>query len=257
VLRFNSEPINGWIPADNPYVKKGGKAVWTLGHRNPQGLCEAELNGRHFIFSSEHGPLSNDEINIIRKGKNYGHPLIIGFADGNYNGLAAGVSDNDDLPGFWNSSYPFIKSEQENAHKMGDSYQDPLITFYPTPQEKLQSLFKQIKQGSDPEWHSEAPSSIAFYGFSAIPAWKNSLLVPALKDGKVIRIPLDDSGTKIAGKAYSYFEDQLRYRDIKISADGLKLYLITDRSKATSGPSKTNKQDKETGGSLIEFEYLP
>ncbi|HLS95210.1 MAG TPA: PQQ-dependent sugar dehydrogenase, partial [Sphingobacterium sp.] len=58
------------------------------------------------LFSCEHGPFSDDEINIIEKGSNYGHPLIIGYADGNYNGLAAAALDDPSLPGVWNTSYP-------------------------------------------------------------------------------------------------------------------------------------------------------
>ena len=47
--------------------------VFSLGHRNPQGLMvdNATLN----IFSSEHGPVGGDEINIIKKDSNYGWPI--------------------------------------------------------------------------------------------------------------------------------------------------------------------------------------
>ena len=71
ILRFN---MDGSIPADNPY----GSAVWTLGHRNPQGLLMAP-NG--ILYSSEHGPTTDDEINIIEKGRNYGWPYVRGYCD--------------------------------------------------------------------------------------------------------------------------------------------------------------------------------
>lgn len=71
VLRLN---LDGSIPADNP---QPGNPYWSWGHRNPQGLVYA--NGR--LYSSEHGPGSNDEINIIEKGRNYGWPNVEGFCD--------------------------------------------------------------------------------------------------------------------------------------------------------------------------------
>ena len=50
------------------------KAVWSYGHRNPQGLTKNPFNGE--IWEHEHGPKGGDEINIIKKGKNYGWPVI-------------------------------------------------------------------------------------------------------------------------------------------------------------------------------------
>ena len=65
ILRMNKD---GTIPKDNPF----GNYVYSYGHRNPQGLVWDE-NGE--LFSSEHGPTKNDEINIIIKGENYGWPV--------------------------------------------------------------------------------------------------------------------------------------------------------------------------------------
>jgi len=70
VLRVN---LDGTIPADNPY----GNAVWTIGHRNAQGLVFAL--GR--LYSSEHGETTDDEINIIERNRNYGWPFVEGFCD--------------------------------------------------------------------------------------------------------------------------------------------------------------------------------
>lgn len=71
ILRLN---LDGSIPADNPVA---GNPYWTIGHRNPQGLVYA--NGR--LYSSEHGPNNDDEINIIEKGRNYGWPNVEGYCD--------------------------------------------------------------------------------------------------------------------------------------------------------------------------------
>jgi glucose/arabinose dehydrogenase len=75
---------DGGIPGDNPFVGREDAldAVWSWGHRNPQGLAVDTKNGG--IYSTEHGPRGGDEFNHIRKGANYGWPLVsFGM---NYNG---------------------------------------------------------------------------------------------------------------------------------------------------------------------------
>ncbi len=73
ILRINSD---GTIPSDNPF----NSAVFSYGHRNPQGLA---WNEDGILVSSEHGPsgekgYAHDEINVIERGKNYGWPIIVG-----------------------------------------------------------------------------------------------------------------------------------------------------------------------------------
>ena len=63
---------NGSIPADNPF---GGRSdaiasIWSLGHRNPQGLAIDPATG--LLWESEHGPSGGDEINVIERGADYG-----------------------------------------------------------------------------------------------------------------------------------------------------------------------------------------
>ncbi len=71
-LRIN---LDGSVPDDNPVA---GSYIWSYGHRNPQGLVLAP-NG--MLYSSEHGPSNDDEINIIKKHGNYGWPEVMGFCD--------------------------------------------------------------------------------------------------------------------------------------------------------------------------------
>ena len=52
--------------------------VWSWGHRNAQGL---ELAPNGIIYSSEHGPTSDDELNILVPNRNYGWPNVQGFCD--------------------------------------------------------------------------------------------------------------------------------------------------------------------------------
>ncbi|MHB8992325.1 MAG: PQQ-dependent sugar dehydrogenase, partial [Chloroflexota bacterium] len=72
VLRINPD---GSIPEDNPFP---GSPVFTLGHRNPEGL--AFRPGTRQLFSTEHGPVGNDEVNLLEAGGNYGWPVVQGAA---------------------------------------------------------------------------------------------------------------------------------------------------------------------------------
>lgn len=67
---------DGRIPDDNPFADLRGakKAVFSYGHRNPQGMALNPLTGD--IWAHEHGPRGGDEVNLIQKGKNYGWPVI-------------------------------------------------------------------------------------------------------------------------------------------------------------------------------------
>ncbi|MFD0861363.1 PQQ-dependent sugar dehydrogenase [Sungkyunkwania multivorans] len=67
---------DGRIPKDNPFVDSPNakKAIFTYGNRNPQGMVKHPLTGE--IWTHEHGPRGGDELNIMRKGRNYGWPVI-------------------------------------------------------------------------------------------------------------------------------------------------------------------------------------
>jgi len=85
VVRINR---NGSVPGDNPFVGKTGMQpeIWSWGHRNPQG---ASLDSRGNLWVCEHGAKGGDEINRIRKGANYGWPVISYGV--NYDGSKIGV----------------------------------------------------------------------------------------------------------------------------------------------------------------------
>ena len=70
IFRLN---LDGSVPADNPFK---GSPVWSFGHRNPQGLRFRP--GTDQLWSTEHGPDTQDELNLIVKGGNYGWPTCRG-----------------------------------------------------------------------------------------------------------------------------------------------------------------------------------
>ena len=65
----------GGIPSDNPFTQTNGAqpAIWSWGHRNPQGAT-LDLDGN--LWVAEHGAKGGDEVNLVRKGANYGWPVI-------------------------------------------------------------------------------------------------------------------------------------------------------------------------------------
>ncbi|WP_412067275.1 PQQ-dependent sugar dehydrogenase [Rubrivirga sp. IMCC43871] len=67
---------DGSVPSDNPVFEgaTGPSSVWSLGHRDPQGLSFDVDDGR--LYANEHGPLGGDELNVIERGGNYGWPLF-------------------------------------------------------------------------------------------------------------------------------------------------------------------------------------
>ena len=67
--------LDGRPAAGNPF----GNATWSFGHRNPQGLVFHPATG--VLYETEHGPSDNDEVNIIRRGANYGWPEVHGMCD--------------------------------------------------------------------------------------------------------------------------------------------------------------------------------
>ena len=71
-LRLN---LDGSIPEDNPFPNS---YIYSLGHRNSQGLF---LGPNDIIYSSEFGPNTSDEINIIEEGRNYGWPNVLGVCN--------------------------------------------------------------------------------------------------------------------------------------------------------------------------------
>ncbi len=67
---------DGRIPDDNPFANNPHAlpSIWTLGHRNPQGLALDPVSGD--LYELEHGPRGGDELNRLAAGHNYGWPII-------------------------------------------------------------------------------------------------------------------------------------------------------------------------------------
>jgi glucose/arabinose dehydrogenase len=89
---------DGTVPGDNPFVGRAGARpeIWSWGHRNIQGLLVDPATGA--LWAHEHGPQGGDEVNLIRRGANYGWPRATHGV--NYGGST--ITDNRSLPGMEN-----------------------------------------------------------------------------------------------------------------------------------------------------------
>ncbi|RYY61928.1 MAG: T9SS type A sorting domain-containing protein [Chitinophagaceae bacterium] len=279
ILRFNLEEdgdavqtptaYNRWIPNSNPYNDSLGvqSAVWATGMRNNQGFAFDTVNGTPRMYGTSHGPFSDDELNLLEQNKNYGHPLVIGYAaDGNYNNAKAGTQA---------SVLPLIVNEAANAAAMGN-YRDPVYSNYAAPAGNtstpwsIQYIYtNQYYNATTPNgyaqdknnyWASEGYSGLDLYSKSLIPGWKNSILITALKWGRVVRMKLNSDGTSIVQSAgadtVSYFQSQNRFRDLAISPDGKTLFVGMERSTTSSGPSAANPVVPSCLGCIHRYDFL-
>lgn len=122
VLRLEAD---GSVPEDNPIP---GSYVYTYGHRNPQGLDWHPGTGDLFI--TEHGPATDDEINILIPGGNYGWPRVLGVArDASYVDpiltftptvalAGAAFVTGDRLPEDWNGNFLFANLKAAHLHRV-------------------------------------------------------------------------------------------------------------------------------------------
>ena len=253
VLRLNTETdgdsgADAWVPDDNPFYNGAPISprdyVFTLGHRNAQGLVWANVNGTDLLYNSEHGDKSDDELNLLVGGGNYGWNEVAGYCDGNYNGLTLGGNSGVDETSFCSGT---------------PTNHGPLKTFFTLNQAGINAL-----SSDNLTWPTVAPSSIDFYGSNKIPGWKNSLLVSCLKAGKVYRVKLNSAGTGLSALSTgldtaSYFRGEGRFRDLAVSPDGLKIYVACDITGQTSGPSggfNGGGAAPPNAGSILEYSYV-
>ncbi|MGZ3850319.1 MAG: PQQ-dependent sugar dehydrogenase [Flavisolibacter sp.] len=274
ILRFNlvsdgESGANGWIPNDNPYDSILGvqSAVYSIGIRNNQGFAyDSSLN---ILYGASHGPYSDDEINVIQGFKNYGHPLIEGFVDGNYNGttkdslntsLSAGTPFTDN---YGNSTCPHIGDEAANKAAIDSSgyglYKDPLFSAYAAPHATIQNIWQNNTANAG--WPTEAWSGLDLYTHTLIPGWKKSLVAASLKWGRLVRLRLDATGlatspTNTASDTISYFGSQNRFRDLAFAPNGKDIYVIMDNTSTTSGPGSANPVVPTCAGCVQKYTFL-
>ena len=257
ILRLN---LDGTIPTDNPILNGIKSHVYSYGHRNAQGLVFAS-NGK--LYSSEHGAKSDDELNIIESGKNYGWPFIAGYNDSQaYNYCNWSLSSSCSSSNYSDYSCAAgVTALPESSWVVPSNFKEPIATWGTVP------------NGFDFQagcgfvcWPTIAPSGMDIYEGNLIPGWGKSLITTALKRGRIYRATITTDGNAIesitnpeADGTNDDFEElwytQNRYRDIIAAPDGLTFYIITDSSGSTSGPSNNSSIVIQNPGIIIKVKF--
>jgi PQQ-dependent dehydrogenase (s-GDH family) len=244
VLRIN---LDGSIPADNPMIDGVRSHIYTYGHRNAQGLAFG-TGGK--LYATEHGPNSDDELNLIEAGKNYGWPYVAGYLDDKAY-VYANWSRSTPEPC---SSLPFsatvipqsVPRQKESAWRHPD-FRPPLRTFF------------TVADGYDFQGLGSAtiaPGGLeAYTAKDGIPGWADSVLVLSLSKGVIYRVKLNADGRSADGEPKPYFKSTNRYRDITIGKNSKVIYFATDNSGNSTDASGRTVRTLENPGAILEFSY--
>lgn len=94
IIRINPD---GSIPQDNPFAGRANARpeIWNYGHRNMQGADINPADG--MLWTTEHGPMGGDEVNVARPGLNYGWPIITYGEDYNGQPIGAGITAHEGM----------------------------------------------------------------------------------------------------------------------------------------------------------------
>ena len=94
VIRINSD---GSVPKDNPFVGRADAypEIWSYGHRNQQAMDVDPVTGDLWVI--EHGPRGGDELNLIKRGANYGWPIITYGIDYPGNKVGEGITQKEGM----------------------------------------------------------------------------------------------------------------------------------------------------------------
>jgi glucose/arabinose dehydrogenase len=144
---------DGSIPDDNPFP---GSPVYSLGHRNPQGLAwDADGN----LYAPEHGQSAHDELNLVRPGRNYGWPEIEG--DERAEGLQTPILQSGEetwapsgaafvREGPWEGSVLFTGLRGQSLHRVEFDPNDPSrVTSHEEYLEGEYGRLRTVVQGPD------------------------------------------------------------------------------------------------------------
>ncbi|MFZ4058346.1 MAG: PQQ-dependent sugar dehydrogenase, partial [Ferruginibacter sp.] len=263
ILRLN---VDGSIPSDNPIINGVKSHIWSYGHRNPQGLSFQKSSNNVLVpkgklYSSEQGPATNDEINIIDSANNYGWPRVAGKKDNNWYKYYKWAGSVSPTCGSYSSECSATQTNngQPESGFSHSRYMNPIFDLYPGTPPLVSGVPNTCNWLTYP---TVAPSSVVYYPYTnKIPGWGNCLLITTLKTSSIFRLKLNAAGTSslsVSDSVIQYFRDNAalnRYRDIVIGNDGITLYVITDSVGGTSGPSAGTNSGVTDRGSILEYKY--
>ena len=190
------------------------------------------------MYESEHGPSTDDELNLLVAGKNYGWPFVAGYQDdrsyvyANYSASAPNPCASLPFDPF--GGPPSVPRQKETDWHHPD-FMPPLKTFFTVERDYNFAARGNAVIGA---------SGIDVYASSAIPGWANSVLIASLAKGAIFRVKLSADGTSVVGNPVAYFIAKNRYRDVAISPDGRTIFATVD-----------NWGNSENPGAILAFTY--
>ncbi|WP_082801790.1 glucose/sorbosone family PQQ-dependent dehydrogenase [Herbidospora cretacea] len=243
VLRLNPD---GSIPDDNPEFGGVRSHVYAVGFRNAQGLT---FTPSGLLYATDQGPKSDDEVDLVRAGKNYGWPHVAGYRDGKAyvyarwaeaeNGCAAERFNDYDIP----ATVPY----EEETDWDDPGFTPPLVTFDTVDDD----YDFRAGAGCDPSTAFVCWPTLALSSLEPGPA--GTLLATSLKDGAVYRVPLASGGEK-AGPAERIADTVNRYRDTALDPAGGTLYIATDVGGLTRDAGGKPTRDLRNPGAILAYE---
>ncbi|MEL0197331.1 MAG: PQQ-dependent sugar dehydrogenase [Rhodobiaceae bacterium] len=184
----------------NPRIDGWAPEIFSIGHRNPQGLAMHPMTGE--MWSHEHGPRGGDEINILRPaidaGANYGWPAV---SHGREYATSLRVSRHHSLPGFVDPVWVWVPSIAPSG-----------MAFYPDE-----------ARGDGSGAMSPAPM---------FPEWRGHLLVGSLKFRRLYLVEIGDDGLPASERVILDGEIG-RIRDVAVGPDGPfagEVFLLSDEA---------------------------
>lgn len=245
VLRINPD---GSIPDDNPVINGVHSHIYTYGHRNAQGIT---VGNNGVLYISEHGDKSDDEVNRLQAGGNYGWPYVAGRNDSRaYQYVNWSAAENCEDLEFNNiaPAPPGVPVMNESDFDAA-SFVQPLATFYTV--ENGYNFTEYIR------WPTVAPSSLRLYMSDVVPGWEenNTFLMPTLKAGRIFQLVLNENGTALDREPVELFRSENRYRDVTFDPDGRTIYVITDSFGYAQAIGGGVTHELLNPGSVLVFRY--
>ncbi len=239
--------LDGSIPADNPTISGVRSHIHSYGLRNTQGLV---FGSTGLLYGAEHGPSTDDEVDLLQAGKNYGWPHVAGYNDDRsyaYANWSASTTPCATLKFNSLTPPPSVPQTKESTWSHPE-FVPPMTTLFTAP-----AGYDLGALGST----TIGPGSIDFYDAPAIPGWRPSLLVTGMRTGAIYRVPLSADGRNVAGAPLLYFKQNDRYRDIAIAPDGRRIFAVTDNMGSVLDANWQRVEQVAHPGALVEFTYTP
>ena len=204
--------LDGSIPDDNPVLNGVRSHVFSYGHRNPQGMA---FGPDARLYESEHGQDTDDEVNLIEAGRNYGWPRSPVTRTISITPTRIGPRRRRHLARTSSTATTF--RAKCRARRSPTSSSRPRVA-------ARDFLHGAEHVRSARAWQCDGgPAGLEVYTSPAIPGWNPSILVAGMTSGVIFRMPLRAG----ADQAITYFKGE-RYRDLAIAPDGRRIYAITD-----------------------------